>query len=347
MNRRVSIFAVAQKAKCSIATVSNVLNNKGRVGPEKRKVVLRAAQALGYQTNAAGRNLRMRKSEMVGLLFYPSCAQIFKNPFYAEIMEGLEERLTQEGYHLLLAGYQASVADSPIPDFLTRGKVDGMILLGRFPAKIMESFSQVSSPVLLLDSNVEWPIDSVISDGFSAEINVVNHLVSKGHKNIVMLAYDMEDYNIDLRVQGFLAGLNQCGLEAGAETVIRDRLAHDDIYSSLRQRLESPNPPTAIVTINDTLALAMIKRLREDGFSVPGQVSVVGYDDDLIMVDNRPFLSTVRVNKKELGRIGAELILKRVTTPGAPVVKLRLPVEFIERESVAVLDGTPQKIAVS
>ena len=272
---------------------------------------------------------------MLGLLFYPSCAQIFKNPFYAEIMEGLEEELTREGYHLLLAGYQVSVADSAIPSFLAQGKVDGMILLGRFPATIIQSFSRVSAPLLLLDSNVEWPIDSVISDGFSAEINVVNYLYSRGHRNIVMLAYDMEDYNIDLRVQGFLEGLAQCGITANAESVVREMLSHDEIYSALRQRLDRPDPPTAIVTINDTLALAMIKRLTDDGIKVPEQLSIVGYDDDNVMVDNRPFLSTVRVNKKELGRNGAELILRRVTSPAAPVVKLRLPVEFVARESVA------------
>jgi len=335
MNQRISIFEVAKKAKCSIATVSNVLNNKGRVGEAKRREVLRAVQALGYQVSSVGRNLRTRRSEMLGLLFYPSCAQIFKNPFYAEIMEGLEEELTREGYHLLLAGYQVSVADSAIPSFLAQGKVDGMILLGRFPATIIQSFSRVSAPLLLLDSNVEWPIDSVISDGFSAEINVVNYLYSRGHRNIVMLAYDMEDYNIDLRVQGFLEGLAQCGITANAESVVREMLSHDEIYSALRQRLDRPDPPTAIVTINDTLALAMIKRLTDDGIKVPEQLSIVGYDDDNVMVDNRPFLSTVRVNKKELGRNGAELILRRVTSPAAPVVKLRLPVEFVARESVA------------
>src|SRR5476651_837398 len=188
MDKRVSIFAVAQKAKCSIATVSNVLNNKGRVGPKKRKVVLRAVKELGYQASSAGRNLRIRRAEMLVLLFYPSCAQIFKNPFYAEIMEGLEEGLTQQGYHLLLAGYQLSVADSPVPDFLVQGKVDGMILLGRFPSQIIQTFCKASSPLLLLDSNVESAIDSVISDGFTAEVNVVNHLVSLGHQNILMLA---------------------------------------------------------------------------------------------------------------------------------------------------------------
>src|ERR1700679_138898 len=116
--KRVSIFAVAKKAKCSIATVSNVLNDKGRVGPKKRKEVLHAIRVLGYQVSSVGRNLRTRKSEMLGLLFYPSCAQIFKNPFYAEIMEVLEEELTRERYNLLLAGYQGSVTDRPIPHFL-------------------------------------------------------------------------------------------------------------------------------------------------------------------------------------------------------------------------------------
>jgi LacI family transcriptional regulator len=335
MDKRVSIFAVAQKAKCSIATVSNVLNNKGRVGPKKRKMVLRAVEELGYQTSSAGRNLRIRKSEMLGLLFYPSCAQIFKNPFYAEIMEGLEEGLTKESYHLLLAGYQVSVGDSPIPDFVVQGKVDGMILLGRFPTQIIQNFYKVASPLLLLDSNVEWPIDSVISDGFTAEMNVVSHLVSQGHRNIVMLAYDMEDYNIDLRVQGFLSGLSTCGLNGGPKNVIREWLSHDDIYPALRERLKSSTPPTAVVAVNDTLAMAMIKRLKDDGIRVPEQLSIVGYDDDDVVIDGRPFLSTVRVDKKELGRIGAELILKRVASRETPAVKLRLPTEFIARESVS------------
>jgi LacI family transcriptional regulator len=335
MDKRVSIFSVAQKAKCSIATVSNVLNDKGRVGPKKRKMVLRAVEELGYQVSSAGRNLRIRKSEMLGLLFYPSCAQIFKNPFYAEIMEGLEEGLTKEGYHLLLAGYQVSVADSPIPDFLVQGKVDGMILLGRFPSQIIQNFCKASSPLLLLDSNVESAVDSVISDGFTAESNVVSYLVSQGHKNIVMLAYDMEDYNIDLRVQGFLSGMSMCGLDAGPSSVIREWLSHDDIYPALRERMNSSTPPTAVVAVNDTLAMAMIKRLKDDGIRLPEQLSIIGYDDDMFMVDGRPFLSTVRVDKKELGRVGAELILKRLAFREAPVVKLRLPTEFIARESVS------------
>jgi len=80
--------------------------------------------------------------------------------------------------------------------------------------------------------------------------------------------------------------------------VVREWLSHDDIYAALHARLKGANPPTAVVTVNDTLAMAMIRRLRENGISVPEQVSIVGYDDDVIMAEGRPFLSTVRVDKK-------------------------------------------------
>jgi len=337
MSDNVSIFAVAKRAGCSIATVSNVLNNKGRVGEDTRKLVLKAIDDLGYRTNSAGRNLRLRKTEVLGLLFYPSCARVFRNIFYAEVMEGLEEQLLKMGYHLLLAGYQASVRESNIPDFLRRGKVDGMVLLGGFPGEVIRKFCEVKTPLLLLDSNVEWPVDSVISDGFSAEVKIVDCLVERGHREIVMLAYDMEDSNIDLRVQGFLAGLQKNGLEGGASRVIRNALSHDEIYDTLKKRLRGANPPTAAVAVNDTLAVAMMKRLARDGIRVPRDVSMVGYDDDDISAAAIPPLSTVRVDKKKLGKVGAELILKRVENADCPVTKLSLPTELIIRDSVARL----------
>ncbi len=335
MDKRTSIFAVAQRAKCSIATVSNVLNNKGRGRLQEAKDGFTRGRGVGISSQfGRSKPAHPQIGDARPALLSFLCADLQK-PFYAEIMEGLEEGLVREGYHLLLAGYQVSVADSPVPDFLVQGKVDGMILLGRFPNQIIQNFCKVSSPLLLLDSNVEWAIDSVISDGFTAEINVVNHLVSLGHRNIVMLAYEMEDYNIDLRIQGFLSGLSSASLSGGPSAVIREWLSHDDIYAALLNRLGSPNPPTAVVTVNDTLAMAMIKRLKDDGIRVPEQLSVVGYDDDIVITEGRPFLSTVRVDKRELGRIGAELILKRIASRDSPVVKLRLPTEFILRQSVA------------
>lgn len=329
-----SIFSVAERANCSISTVSNVLNRKGRFSEATRETVLRAVQELGYRTDSAGRNLRLRRTETLGLLFYPSCAQVFRNPFYAEVMEGMEEKLLSVGYHLLLAGYETSTRDSHVPDFLRRGKVDGMILLGAFPSAIVHSFCELNTPLVLLDSNVEWPVDSVVSDGFMAEVNVVDRLVEMGHRRISMLAYNMEDTNIDLRVQGFLAGLKKNNLPAGKTAVMRNFLSHHDIYQALRKRLESAAAPTAVVAVNDTLAVSMMERLAGDGIRIPDRLSIVGYDDHAMSARTSPPLSTVRVDKNKLGQVGAEMILKRIASPGMPITKCKLPVEVIIRESV-------------
>jgi LacI family transcriptional regulator len=280
----------------------------------------------------------LQRTETLGLIFYPSCAEIFRNPFYADVMEGLEAALLKAGYSLLLAGFDTSSIEAP--GFLQQGKVDGLILLGRFPSEIIQRFCQFGTPLVLLDSNAGWSADSVVSDGFSAEVNVVAHLHRLGHRQIRFLAYSHEDSNIDLRVQGFLEGLRQMGLPGGTKSVIREFMSHDDIYSALRKSLEGPHPVTAAVAVNDTLAMEMMSRLAADGIRVPEQLSIVGYDDDQGSAKCIPSLSTVRVNRLQLGQVGAEIIINRINTPGLPVIKSILPVEFVARESVAPV---PQK----
>jgi len=125
-----NIKDVAQEAKCSIATVSCVLNNRGRIGKATQKRVREACKKLGYYPSAAGRNLRSRRTESIGILFYPSCAHIFHDVFYSEIMEGLEEELTNANQNLLLAGYDISTQHDDLPKFIREGSVDGVILMG-------------------------------------------------------------------------------------------------------------------------------------------------------------------------------------------------------------------------
>lgn len=330
-----SIFQVAALSDCSISTVSNVLNNKGRFSEKTRKAVFQAVAELNYKPDSAGRSLRLKRTETLGLLFYPSCAEIFRNPFYAEVMEGLERTLLTHGYYLLLAGYDQSQADSVAPPFLRQGKVDGVILLGRFPSALLQRFIMFDSPLLLLDSSAEWPLDCIISDGFSAEVDVVSRLYAIGHQRITMVAYSHEDSNIDMRISGFLRGLKQVNLPQNEDSVIRKFTNNEEIYLDLRSKLIGQNPPTAIVAINDTLAMDIMTRLAMDGIKVPQQVSIVGYDDHGASAQCHPSLTTVRVDKIKLGEIGAKMIMDRLKSPESPIVKSILPTEFIARESMA------------
>ena len=336
--KRITITDLAKACDCSIATISLVLNGRGKVSEATKKRVLRAAARLGYMPNLAGRSLRTQRTNTLGLFFYPSCAQLFRNVFYAEVMEGLEQRLGQGGFDLLLCGSDFSRDDTRPVSLLTQKRVDAGIMLGAFPLKLIERLGRIGTPLLLLDSNADdLPIDSITTDGFTAGKLVVSHLVERGHREIIMLAYALEDYNIDMRCRGFLAGLKAHSLSPSGDSLIRNFTKDEEALPRLIKRLHSAHPPTAIVCVNDTMASFFMQRLQAVGIKVPEDVSFVGYDDDIYAQGSIPKLTTVAVNKSDLGRSGAEIILKRLSEPDSPVSKARLPVTLIERDSVAVI----------
>jgi DNA-binding LacI/PurR family transcriptional regulator len=217
--------------------------------------------------------------------------------------------------------------------------VDAAVLLGAFPSALVEQMSRFDVPLLLLDSNHEdVPVDSITTDGFSGGRLIVDYLVKLGHRRIVMAAYELEDYNIATRIRGFEAGLRAHGLPS-EEAVMRCFVDHHAGFKILERRLRAPVAPTVVVCVNDTLAVTLSSHLREAGFSVPSDVGLVGFDDDIYAREHSPRLTTIGVDKASLGRAGAQIILDRMKTPDAPVAKLRLPVHLIVRESVLPLDN--------
>ena len=220
-SRKISIVDIARMAKCSPSTVSNTLNGKGRSSEKTRENILNLCQKHGYSPNSAARNLRLRRTETVGVMFYPSCAQLFRNVFYAEIMEALEEQLETSGYDVLLAGY-SNVSRGATPRFIRQGKVDGIVLLGNYPEDIIDEIHKYNVPMLLLDSNSnKLSIDSITTNGTQACIDIVDYLYQQGHRKIAFLAYHQIDYNTEPRISGYLSGLSRKGAPADKKLVIR------------------------------------------------------------------------------------------------------------------------------
>jgi len=337
--RITSIKEIAKLAGCSIATVSNTLNDKGRISQEVRKRVFRICKKHGYLPNSAGRNLRRRRTETIGVVFYPSCAAIFRNIYYAEIMESIESTLESKSYDLLLSGFETTVkTDQEPPRFVRQGKVDGIILLGGFPRQIVRQFSEFGFPVVLLDDRKpRIQIDTITTDGYTAGGQIVDHLVEQGHKRMVFMAYQQDGYNADRRMAGFQSGILKHGLQPTLNVSLRNFTNSPEGYVELKKLMSRKRPPTAVVAVNDTLAWDLLGYLNADGLSVPGDLSLFGFDDDSIGRTCSPPLSTVRVNKHELGRIGVETLLNRIENPSAPFKTLHLPTELVLRESVARL----------
>lgn len=327
---------VAAKANCSIATVSCVLNNRGRIGKATRKRVLDVCRQLGYTPNVAGRNLRSRKTENIGLLFYPSCAQIFENVFYSEIMTGLEEKLAGSGYNLLLAGYNIATQHNEMPKFIREGSVDGIILLGGCPEDFQRAFVQIEKPVLLLDTHYEsGSVDSVSTDGFQAEMSAVQYLAQRGHRRIAMLRNESYNYNEEMRMEGFLAGVRRLGIESSCEVI---RVQSDtEAADALIARHRSGPPFTAACFVNDDMAFHAMRYLQDAGLSIPNDLSIIGFDNTFFSRAITPSISTFDVDKKLIGSEGAALLLSRIKDTELPVKRVTIPVRFLERDSVRSL----------
>ncbi len=335
----VSIIDIARAAGCSITTVSCAINGKGRVNERTRKRVMAACEKLGYAPNAAGRQLRLQRTETVGLMLYPTCASEFRNPFSADVIAGLEDRLIARNYHLLLGGYRPQVAEhGGVPRFIGQSRVDGVALLGMYPADILAGLQSLRVPMLVVDGDDEaLPIDSVTSDGYAAAGAVVDMLVGLGHRRIAMLAYEHDFYNPRMRRLGFLAGLLKHRLWSAEQAVISGFLDHGDGYRLLRRRLAGAQPPTAVFCENDTLARAMLQALRADRIEVPTQLSVVGFNHDAGAGEPAPRLTTCAIDRQELGRVAADMLVERIEQPTLEIRKRRLPAPLVAGDTVRAL----------
>jgi DNA-binding LacI/PurR family transcriptional regulator len=329
-----NINDVAFEAKCSIATVSCVLNDRGRIGKATQKRVREACKKLSYFPSAAGRNLRSRKTESIGILFYPSCAHIFRDIFYSEIMEGLEEQLTESNQNLLLAGYDISTQNENLPKFIREGNVDGVILMGGCPDEFKQKLSEVNLPFLLLDTDISGvSVDSVTSDGFRAMIDMVSYLHEQGHRKMLMLRHQFDNYNEISRCMGFEAETRRLGLE----TEVLKFKTNDEATQEIIKRINTDDPITAVCTVNDDMAADIMNKLLAAGIKVPEQVSITGFDDTEFSKTANPPLTTIRINRKQMGIQGAQTILRRISDREAPLRKLVIPSELITRDSVKQL----------
>jgi LacI family transcriptional regulator len=334
--RITSIKEIAKLADCSIATVSNIINEKGRISEPVRKKVLKICREHQYVPRSGGRNLRLGRNETIGLLFFPSCASIFRNIYYAEIMEALEAEMEARGHDLLLSGYDVSQSSSETPRFIRQGKVDGVILLGRFPRSEILRIQNYGIPAVQLDGYRDRiKMDYVTTDGFAACDEIVEHLVGLGHSRIVFMAYKEEDSNAERREMGFNFAISKHSLSKKHSLSCRDFSDSTTAYQSLSKLLQGKHPPTALIAVNDTLAAELQSFLQAKGYTVPDDISIFGFNNDAHSLKSKPQISTVNFNKEMLGKMGAEMIIRRVTSPDVPAQGYSLACELIHRDSVA------------
>lgn len=337
-----TISDVAALAGVSKSTVSAVINNRDTLKEATRQNVIRAIEELNYRPSpAARRGFRAPSSRSVCLI-----VKEIRNPYYAEICTGVQEVALQRGY---LVSVSSSEGDFDVEQRLVEQAADQQID-GLIVAPILNDDTDLSHifemkrsriPFVLLEDVRGIRANLVDVDNVRASSEAVLHLIRQGHSRIVHLAGPGYSQHSEERAEGVRRAFSESHLIFDPAVVITAGDSLEDGYrAGLEYFREAPaaERPTAVTCYNDLVALGLLRALRELKIDVPGEVSVVGFDD-LPILEYFPLpLTTVRVPKYEMGRRAAEMLIRQIGSRAEPTFeKVHLAAELVVRESTRPL----------
>jgi LacI family transcriptional regulator len=329
---------VARAAHVSKQTVSAVVNNKSGISEKTRERIRKIMIRLDYQPNLLAGSLRGQSSFTVGVLI-PSIT----NPFYPELVRGIEDEAQRRGYSLFLCNSDENPEkELEYVQLLRRHRIAGLIAatIQVRPAWIeaLKNLAAQRVPVVVLGAS--RPSENVIHiavDDVEGFVKATSHLLDLGHERIGMIMPPVDPNGESPRVTGFFQAHARRGKTVTPELLVPGGWHVTDGRDSAARLMELPGPPTAIVAPNDMAAIGAITKLKELGRRVPEDVAVVGYDNIAIAEWYDPTLTTVDQPHYQMGALAMQALLKRLEKPGDAAEALTLETSLIIRRSS---DGT-------
>ena len=301
-----TIREVAQAAQVSIATVSRALNGGAEINEATRAGVLRVAQELGYVASARGRGLVSGVTGAIGVAIHREHWPVFLNPFYAEVLAGIELELEARGLSLLLSSQKT---EAQLVDFAAAERVDGLLVIGQgLPLSTLHALQQ-HLPIVLID-RYEEGFPCVTSEQRQATAQLTRLLIERGCTRLAFLAESLDNANFHERYLGFQDALRGTGLPHKPGLVRAVSPQQGGGYAALKQILEEGGDPDGVVGANDPVAMEAVRALLELGRRVPEDVQVVSFDGLPDRLHLLP-LTTMQVDRLGMGRSGVELLLEQ------------------------------------
>ena len=317
MKKGVSARDVAERAGVSRTTVSFVLNNtEGAViSEETRARVLRAARELGYVPNEQARSLSMTRHHTIGL-FISHLRSPFSDSFILPLIDGISRVLNKHRFQLVLQ--QVGTRESDYQKLIAEDDVDGVILVNpHHEDAAFERLLDTAFPTVVIGAGTSGKANEIDVDNFAAAKEATEHLLSLGHRRIGFISHAPLDYPAAAeRRRGYLQALESAGAEpaSGGEALERTgSFSEESGYRCAGELLSLASRPTAIFAGNDMIAYGVMQAVRDAGLRIPGDVSIVGFDDNYLSRFTNPPMTTVAVPAASLGAEAARIAVESIT----------------------------------
>jgi len=332
-NRAPKVVDVARLAGVSTATVSRVLNDPEKVSQNTREAVLAAVKETGYRINRAARNLRTNSTRSI-LALVPNLS----NPFFSNILSGLERALNAEDYSLLVTDSgDARLTPDQMDRLIAAGQADGLIVLDGSISQADFAEVQANNPSCPIVFACEWVNDvncpSVRADNVGGVATLVDHLWENGHRRFGHVMGPTTNVLSTVRRDAFVTRVSELGGETRNPWILQGNFSIDAGRAAAEAISEMSDRPTAWICASDQIAFGLISGLTRAGINVPDDASVAGFDNiEMTEVFNPP-LTTIHQPRNKMGHQAAQSILELIRGQENRAQVHILPVQLVNRES--------------
>lgn len=306
----ITIKDLAREVNVSVTTISRVLNNKPDVSEETKKKVKKAIEKMGYNPNTVARGLVLKKTNSIGLII-PD----INNPFFPEIIKGVERTAKKLGYSLILCNTDNDKTEEKESIKLLRSKqVDGIILsLSRKNKEVLKELEKEKFPIVQIDRQIKDSIyPAIIIDNKKSAYIATEYLIKHGHRKIGHITGDLSTETALDRLNGFKLALQNYNIPCREEWLLEGDYSKESGKEMMEKIIKLKDRPTALFFANDLMAFGAYETIYKYKLSIPEDFSIIGHDNIEITSFVRPGLTTMDQPKYRLGQIAVEKLIDMI-----------------------------------
>jgi len=329
-----TIYEVSELAGVSLATVSRVMNNSGKVTPKTRHKVEAAMKELGYRPNSIAQSLASNRSNSVGIL-----VPELHGPFFGSMLSSIETELRNEGKHVIItAGHSDAEREKDSIEFLASRRCDALILfVFAISNERIKSLMVTTMPVVVIGRLIPGMEDDCVSlDNETGGYVATKSLLESGHRQLACITGPLWKSDGQERLAGFRRALEEYGLSVDQRMVVEGDYEESSGRNGMEQLLQQKIPFTGLVCSNDVMAAGAIEIARKHGMAIPDDLSIVGFDNVFFTRYMHPQLSTIDYPIDKMGQMAARCVLRDVYGKTGQDIQCRFEPRLVRRESILV-----------